>query len=890
MTEQMRGLTADEVSASRATHGRNEIKKAKHKGFFRRLLENLSDPIIKILLLAVLAEVILTLGRCNWYETGGILLAVLIAAGVSTVSECGSERAFAAMQREADAGRVRVFRDGVLTVIPSAELVVGDLMLLGAGERVMADAELVDGRLTVDQSALNGESRDVEKRTGKHADTWELSEPTRVFCGSLVCTGECTVRVLRVGEQTFYGTVARDVQSETRESPLKLRLSRLAKQISRIGYVMAALVALAYLFNTLVVDEGFVLSRIRERIFDLPYLLSTLIHAVTLMITVIVVAVPEGLPMMITVVLSANMKRMLRDGVLVKKAVGIETAGSLNLLFTDKTGTLTTGKMSCERIVTAEGTYRTAASLRGAGRIYHTLCLNAFYNTDTRRSSRGFVGGNSTERAIAAFFSAEPIPDAAVRERVPFSSESKQSSVTLREPSALTLIKGAPERLMGQCTAALRADGKSDSGSLFRFTEAYREATEAGERVIAVTVKEERTHVLVALIVLKDPLRRSTREAVERILGAGVQIVMMTGDGRETACAIARECGIYKPSAGHLCLDSAALGAMSDDEVKAILPRLRVLARALPSDKRRLVALAQSLELVVGMTGDGINDAPSLKLADVGFSMGSGSDIAKDASDVVLLDNSLDAIVNTILYGRTIFLSIRKFITFQLMMNLTACGVSLVGPFIGIDNPITIVQMLWVNIIMDTLGALAFAGEAPLPSYMREKPKRRDEPLLSGRMLRHILLTGGYTLLLCLAFLKLPTVEGLFRPDPDRTYFLTAFYALFIFAGLFNCLCARTERLWLLSGVGKNRPFLLILPAIALIQLGIIYYGGALFRASPLTPAELVRTVLLAFSVIPFDILCRILARLHVRKKQRDEPMVPQQVTDTACTVPPQAV
>ncbi len=868
MKQELYGLTTAEAQRSALEHGDNSLKREARKSFFRKFLDNLCDPIIKILLLATAAEVILTFGHCNFFEVGGILLAVLIAATVSTVSEEGSQRAFARIQAEAAEGLVRVMRDGATCLLPVHALVIGDVVYMSAGERIPADGVVIDGCISVDQSALNGESKDVEKRSGRAGGAWELSDRACVFRGSVVTNGECVMRVMRVGEATYYGTVAKDVQTQTRESPLKLRLSKLAKQISRIGYFMAALVALTYLFNTFVVDQGFVLSDIVTVLRDPRFVFSSLIHALTLTITVIVVAVPEGLPMMITVVLSANMKRMMKDGVLVKKPVGIETAGSLNLLFTDKTGTLTTGKLSCERILSAEGVFRTAGALRGAGRVYDYLLLNAKYNTDCRLSANSVIGGNGTDRAVATFFLSESMPDADVQRKIPFTSDRKYASVTIGKQHPLTLIKGAPERLLPRCTGVLRADGNVDSGALSAMQSAYRQAAGAGERVIAVCVLHEGVQLLVALLVLKDSLRRGVKDVLDTLHGAGVQVVMMTGDSLLTACAIAQECGLYRPSAGHIALDCADLSSMSDEDIQSILPRLRVLARALPSDKRRLILLSQKMDLVVGMTGDGINDAPSLKLADVGFAMGSGADIAKDCADVVLLDDSLKSIENTVLYGRTIFSSIRKFITFQLMMNLAACGVSLVGQFIGIDSPITIVQMLWVNIIMDTLGGLAFAGEAPLPACMKEKPKKRTEPLLNRQMLTHILLTGGYTLLICILFLKLPMFSAMFRPSSDRVYFLTGFYALFIFSGVFNCFNARSERLRMFAGLSKNRPFIVIMLLIAAMQIGIIYFGGTLFRAAALTFDELIRVIWLAAGVLPFDLFCRILLRLYVRPRK----------------------
>ena len=316
-----------------------------------------------------------------------------------------------------------------------------------------------------------------------------------------------------------------------------------------------------------------------------------------------------------------------------------------------------------------------------------------------------------------------------------------------------------------------------------------------GARVVAVGEISGHKTALIGLIVMKDKIRKGVCEAVERVKTAGIIPVMITGDSKETADAIARDAGIYAPALGHISVSAAELNNLTDDGVKALLPKLRVVSRAMPRDKSRLVRLSQEMNMVVGMTGDGINDAPSLKLADVGFAMGSGTDIAKSSADIVILDNSFTAIAKTVLYGRTIFKSIRKFITFQLVMNLCACGVSLIGQFVGVDTPITIIQMLWVNIIMDTLGGLAFAGEGALDYYMKEKPKTRDEPILSREMLGQIFLNGAFTLLLCIVFLTSPIIRVYYGFSNSPEAFYTAFYALFIFSGIFNCLLARCERL-----------------------------------------------------------------------------------------------
>lgn len=862
MAKEIIGLDKNEVLRSKEKYGDNSLEKEKTKSFIRKFLENLNDPIIKVLITALIIEIVFTFGNCNFFEVFGIMAAILIATVVSTVSEFGSERAFLKMQQESLEGIVRVLRDGKIIEIPSAELVVGDIVYLFAGERIQADGILISGSLKVDQSALNGESHEVLKKCGGNFNEWSLDNQNQVFRGSDVVSGEAVMQVSRVGAKTFYGMVAKDVQSETRESPLKLRLASFAAEISKLGYIMAFIVAITYIFNTFISDNGFVPEKIIHSFKDIPFLISTLTHALTLMITVIVVAAPEGLPMMITVVLSANMNKMMRDGVLVKKLVGIETAGSMNILFTDKTGTLTTGKLECERIISEDGIYKNISSLKKNKEVFEYLSICARYNSDSIITDGKVIGGNGTDRAVCEFFKNESVKPIIIKEKIQFNSERKYAAVKFA--SGDIIIKGAPEIILSKAEYSLKDNGEYKKLDKSKFELEYLKEAKDGNRVIAVALKKDGGPiVLVSLIVLKDKLRRGVKDSVLGVKKAGVQVVMLTGDGRETARKIAEECGIINGSENEIVMTSSELEKMSDEEVARILPNLRVLARALPQDKMRLVKISQELDLVVGMTGDGINDAPSLKLADVGFAMGSGADIAKSAGDVIIIDNSFFAINRTILYGRTIFKSIRKFITFQLIMNLAACGVSLVGQFMGIDSPITIIQMLWVNIIMDTLGGLAFAGEPPLDYYMKEKPKRRCEPIMSGEMLHHIFFTGIYTLGLCILFLCSNIVRPYFRESPQDVYYMSAFYALFIFSGIFNCFGARCDRMSILSNIGKNKAFVIIMLLISIIQILIIYFGGAVFRTAPLMLKELLCVIILAFTVVPFEFIRRVFFKLR---------------------------
>jgi calcium-translocating P-type ATPase len=361
-------------------------------------------------------------------------------------------------------------------------------------------------------------------------------------------------------------------------------------------------------------------------------------------------------------------------------------------------------------------------------------------------------------------------------------------------------------------------------------------------------------------------LRNEAKGSVKELTDAGVRVVMITGDNRDTAEHIARECGIVNSSRDRI-ITSEELSRINDTELKKLIPSLSVLSRALPTDKSRLVKVAQEMGLVVGMTGDGINDAPALKRADIGFAMGSGTGVAREAGDIIILDNNLSSIGKAVLYGRTIFKSIRKFITLQLMMNFCAVGISMLGPFIGYDSPVTVVQMLWINIIMDTLGGLAFAGEAPLASYMKERPKKRDEPILNGYMAGQILYCGIFTVGLYVLFLCHPSIIQYFRCSHDDLYLLTAFFALFIFTSVFHCFNCRTDRLNILSGLSKNRAFIAIITLVLSVQLIFVYLGGSLLRTAPLKASELSITLLLALSVFPAEILRKLMLRLLSSKQ-----------------------
>lgn len=857
-TNQATGLRLPEVAAARAAHGSNALPQPRGKGFFLRLLENLSDPIIKILLIALAANMLFLFRGEGWFETAGIALAVFAAALISTLSESSSENAFLRLQQEAARITCRVRREALLKEIPAEELVVGDLVLLEAGEGIPADGVLVQGELHCDQSALTGESREVCKRPAPPEEPaqWDPASPHLLLRGASIAAGEGMMQVLRTGEHTLFGSMALSLQEQPRESPLKLRLGKLARSMSRLGYGAALLVALADLFHQIVIANAFVPSLMLAQLSHLPSVLELLLHAATLAISVIIVAVPEGLPMMITVVLSRSMLRMQKNGVMVRKLTGIETAGSLDLLFTDKTGTLTRGRLTVEGLLLGDGQRLTPKALRELPALWQAARECCLLNTSAAWSAHGPTGGNATDRALLELAGREPVQARRLRYQ-PFDSARKYAAASVAEGRFPCYLKGAPELLLPRCRQFFGKDGPQSLNPAALSALWQKEAAH-GMRVLCLCAAggaEEDGLTLLALALIRDSLRPEAPAAVRQIQSAGVQVVMVTGDSPDTARAIASGAGLLR--GGGTVLTSRELSQMTDRQIAEQLPSLRVVARALPTDKSRLVRIAQNAGHVVGMTGDGINDAPALRLADVGFAMGSGTRVAKDAGDIIILDDNISSIEKAILFGRTIFHSIQRFLVFQLTLNFTAVAVSVLGPFLGVEAPVTVIQMLWINMIMDTLAGLAFAGEPPMEQYMRRPPLPRDAPVLTRGMVRQI---GGlclYMTALCAAFLRLPLFRRLFHWE--NGLFLSAFFALFVFSGLAAAFCARKEGPDLLSGLLHNRAFLGIIGLAGLVQLALLYFGGVVFRTQPLPLPMLGQILLLSLSVIPADLICKLL-------------------------------
>lgn len=848
------GLSDKEVIINREKYGENIFTKKKQDTFFKLLLETFSDPIIKILLIALGIKTIFLIRDFDWYETVGIVLAILVASLISSISEYGSMRAFNKLTEETSKINVRVKRGGNIQSIPLSEVVVNDLVVLSTGDRVPADGIIVSGKISLDEAMINGEAKEVYKEAG--------TDKTSLFMGTVVYSGSALMLVRSVGDNTFYGKMAMELQDDNTESPLRIRLTKLAQSISKIGYVCSLLVAGSYLIYMVVISNNFDKNLIVSTLTNGRVMFGYVLDALTLCVTIIVVSVPEGLPMMITLVLSSNMKRMLKDNVLVRKLIGIETAGNINVLLTDKTGTLTKGKLSVVGLMDGEG--NTFEYVNSHGEYKKMLGMSMAINNESSydKISGNIIGGNITDRAILEYVGMVSDNYEVIKQEV-FDSKKKYMYTKIRmNGHTYNLVKGAYEVVGKMCNSYYDKAGVRhmirDNSYIDR---KIKSMSMNMMRILLLAINEDRETInnmtLVGFVILKDEVRENVKEGIRLVDEASIHTIMITGDNRETAKAVAEDIGLIRGS-NDLVITSNEMNNMSDEMLRKKFHDIKVIARAMPQDKSRLVNIAKSLDLVVGMTGDGVNDALALKKADVGFAMGSGTEVAKEASDIVILDDNFYSITNAILYGRTIFKSIRKFIICQLTINLCSLLVSIIGPFIGIPVPITVIQMLWINMIMDTLSGFAFSYEPALPEYMKELPKKKNEDIINGYMANQIITTGLVSSVICIIFLKSRIINQIFGDD-----LLTAFFGLIIFISIFNSFAARTHRLNILANIIKNKVFIGVITFVIGMQIYLIYYGGSLFRTNGLTIREFIIMMGIGLLVIPIDFIRKL-----IRKKQ----------------------
>lgn len=827
--ENRQGLSAEEVLLSRLEYGENVLTPPQRPSMWRLYLEKYQDPMVRILLVAALVSLVLAFVKQDFLETMGIIAAIILATTVGFYFERDAARKFDVLTQLGEEQLVKVVRDGKVMEIARREVVVGDLVIVETGDEVPADGQLVEATdLQVDESSLTGEPLTNKKL--KNAD--DLNEGTayardQMLRSSMVMAGTGRFVVTAVGDETEIGHVARQASELTGvKTPLNLQLDKLAKLISKVGGALSIASFVVFLIHDILTNPLWHTD-------DYLGMTEVVLRYFMMAVTLIVMAVPEGLPMAVTLALALNMRRMLKSNNLVRKLQASETMGAVTVICTDKTGTLTENRMTVSDVRCMMPDVRCQPSA-----LHKAIALNTTATHDV---------GNPTEQALLRWVTNQGVDYQEIREenaisaREPFSTERKYMTTTVGDT---IYIKGAPEVVMARM--------QMGDDERQRAEQQLREWQQHAMRTLAIG----QNHTLLAIVAISDPLREEVPDAIRQCVMAGIDVKIVTGDTAETALEIGRQTGVITGDSG--VITGAEFAALSDEEALECVQALKVMSRARPQDKQRLVALLQQRGEVVAVTGDGTNDAPALNRAHVGLSLGSGTSVAKEASDITLIDDSFRSIVQAVMWGRSLYKNIQRFIYFQLVVNVTALLLVLCGAVIGTEMPLTITQILWVNLIMDTFAAMALASLPPSREVMQEPPRSKDAFIINRGMLRGIAWTGGIFFLLTFALLwYFERVAGV----DDRE--LTIFFNIFVLLQWWNLFNAKQlgshhsafRRLWASNG------FLLVLALVLLGQWLIVTFGGRVFRTVPLSLETWGILLVITSPVLWFGELYRLIGR-----------------------------
>lgn len=868
----MKGLTSSEVLKSREKYGSNKLPEKKLKTPFQFFMETFEDKLNLLLLgMMIVFTILAVFGQSSFSEPIGVGVVLLAIAIINMSNGLKSQKNTKELKDKTSVHYCNVMRDGKVTRINSNDIVVGDLVIIQSGEGIYADGYIVEGKLKVDNSVLNGESEDCKKVAwndkantpikmgGKRiANSNDYVDSHSLFAGTTITDGEGKMIVTNVGVDTVNGqTIATIDEIEEQKTSLEIQLDELADQISKFGYIGASIIVVALLATNILqmggIDEYLGIGW-------LGVLKNVLTIAVTAL-TIIVAAVPEGLPLIINIITAQNAKVMIKHNVLAKHTNKIPEAGNIQLLCTDKTGTLTVGKLTPVHNILGNGNELTAQSKLFFDR-------NVVLNSSAMFDETGvIVGGNATERALLSMVTSEDFANitrkANVINKQNFNSANKFSAVETNDGQTITFYKGAPEKLIA---VAKYYDNGYENVELNKeeIFERIKSFTSQAMRVIATGYSNsplvENTLpddlVLTSLVAIRDDVRKEVPEAVRKMHGAGVQVMMVTGDVLDTAIAIAKDAGLLTEETD-ISMSAIDFDNLSDEEAKAKLPYIKVIARATPNTKLRIVKLAQELGLCVGMTGDGTNDSPALKAADVGFSMGSGTDVCKEAGDIIITDDNFVSISHAVLLGRTFMHNVMKFLKFQLPINVSLVLMSILYPILVGVEAIAAVQILVINIVMDSLNSLAFGGEPAKDEYMKEKPIPKGSKLLSKETIGQIgvsvigfLAVFGITLL--------PPIRDIFA---NEEVYATARFALLVIMATLNGFNIRTDELNLFKGINKNKMFTKIAICIFALTFILAQFGGAIMGCASMTLVQWIIIILLSLLIIPIDLVRKTLIR-----------------------------
>jgi Ca2+-transporting ATPase len=866
---QLKGLTDEQVLESRRLNGTNILTPPEKESLWSRFLEKFSDPLIIILLIAGVLSIGISFyeyygldeGFGVFFEPIGIFIAILLATGLAFIFELKADKEFALLNQVNDDEPVQVIRNGNTIEIPRKDVVVGDIVILNTGQEVPADGELIEAvALNIDESTLTGEPICHKTTDPKEFDKDATFPSDHAMRGTKVMEGHGIMEVIAVGDKTENGKVFEAAQiDDSVKTPLNEQLDGLGNLITKISYAVAALIVVGRVimyFTTPGLDF--------EWVRFLAYFLQTLMIAVTL----VVVAVPEGLPMAVTLSLAYSMRRMLKSNNLVRKMHACETMGATTVICTDKTGTLTQNQMQ----VYKTNFYGLADQKLGTDPLSHIIeegiAVNSTAQLDLTDPSHPKALGNPTEGALLLWLNSQGVDFQALKDRVkfveelPFSTERKYMATVIKgtDGREILYVKGAPEIIFGLCRNYPEGVDKSvvDKQLLEYQNQAMRtlgfawQEVKPGEKVIENGRVVADNLTFLGIVAIADPVRADVPDAVREVLDAGIKVKIVTGDTPGTAKEIGRQIGLWTPEdTDRNIITGPEFEALSDEEVKKRVGEIKIIARARPLDKKRLVETLQANNEVVAVTGDGTNDAPALKTAHVGLSMGDGTSVAKEASDITIVDNSFSSIGRAVMWGRSLYQNIQRFILFQMTVNVAACLIVLAGAFMGTESPLTVTQMLWVNLIMDTFAAMALASLPPSEAVMHDKPRSRTAFIINRPMWWSIIGVGGIFFLLLLgllyifehysvnsmteifSFIPQPAADG---GNPTLTpYELSMFFTIFVFLQFWNMFNARAFETGRSALHFKDcNGFVLIALFIFVGQIVIVEIGGQFFNVTPL--------------------------------------------------------
>lgn len=859
------GLTEVQIVESRQQHGNNVLTPPKTTPLWKLYLNKYTDPIIQILLIAAFISLALAIIEGDFIETIGIFVAIFFATTIGFYFERDAAKKFNILNALNEDSLVKIRRNGKITEIARKEVVVGDVILIEVGDEIPADAQLIDSTdLMIDESSLTGEPicskyADTENEHAKNDNTYPCNIILR---STMVMNGHGTAIVIAVGDETEIGKVARKTTENTNvQTPLNKQLNKLASLISKVGFSIAVAAFVIFLTHDILVNNEVWKSVNYLKMAEV--VLKYFMTAVTLM----VVAVPEGLPMAVTLSLALNMRRMLKNNNLVRKLHACETMGAVTVICTDKTGTLTQNKMTVMQ-VSGKESINTVAN--------DSLLAQAIaLNTTAELGTEGGIG-NPTEIALLTWMQKVGVPYQPIRssfkiiKQLPFSTEHKYMATIAQVNNAYYLfMKGAPEIVMGFCLLNEQEKQQYIDTLLSYQNKAMRTLAFACKSLKENEALQDDITTLLqslsmqAVAAISDPIREDVPEAVQQCQQAGIQIKMVTGDIEATTKEIARQIGIWHADTPkEAAITGSTWGALTDEEAYERAKVLKVMSRARPTDKQRLVEILQRQGEVVAVTGDGTNDAPALHYAHVGLSLGSGTSVAKEASDITLLDDSFKSIANAVMWGRSLYKNIQRFLFFQLIVNITALLLVLGGSFVGVEIPLTVTQMLWVNLIMDTFAAMALATLPPSKDVMKEKPRKQTDFILTKPMQWNILICGLTFFIAMFALLIYD--EWKFCEDVP-VHELTMFFTTFVMMQLWNLFNAKAlgTKYSSFHGLWKDKGLLLVLLIVIIGQWLIVTFGGKMFRTVPLSFSDWLIIIVSTSIVLWIGELWRWIKRTH---------------------------